>query len=87
MTEPISLLSTYIQKKGTLDQSIRVNFEAKLYARIRKAAGLTGTPAAPDGTDAFRKATGDARPDEVKVFDYIMACCIPRTIAKPMPSS
>jgi predicted helicase len=27
--------------------------------------------AAPDGTDFFRKATGDARPDEVKVFDYI----------------
>lgn len=55
----------------TLDRTIRVNFDPKLYARIRKAAGLTGSPAAPDGTDAFRKATGDARPDEVKVFDYI----------------
>lgn len=58
-------------EKGTLDQSIRVNFDPKLYAQIRKAAGLTGPLATPDGTDAFRKATGDARPDEVKVFDYI----------------
>ncbi len=57
--------------KGTLDQTIRVNFEPKLYARIREAAGLSGPLAAPDGSDAFRRATGDARPDEVKVFDYI----------------
>jgi len=56
---------------GTLDQSIRVNFDPKLYAQIRKAAGLSGPLATPDGTDAFRTATGDARPDEVKVFDYI----------------
>lgn len=58
-------------EEGTLDQSIRVNFDPKLYAQIRKAAGLTGPQAAPDGTDAFRKATGEARPDEVKIFDYI----------------
>lgn len=58
-------------EENTLDQSIRVNFDPKLYAKIRKAAGLAGTPAAPDGTDVFRRATGDARPDEVKVFDYI----------------
>ncbi len=56
---------------GTLDQAIRVNFEANLYARIREAAGLTGGSIEPDGTDAFRRATGDARFDEVKVFDYI----------------
>ena len=56
---------------GHLDESIRVNFDPKLYARIREAAGLTGTPVAPDATDAFRRATGDARPDEVRVFDYI----------------
>lgn len=53
-----------------LDQSVRINFDPKLYARIRKAAGLTGPLTSPDGTDAFRKASGDARPDEVKVFDY-----------------
>lgn len=58
-------------EEGTLDQTIRVNFEPKLFAQIRKAAGLTGTPAVPSGTDDFRKATGVARPDEVAVFDYI----------------
>lgn len=58
-------------EEGTLDQSIRVNFEPTLYARIRAAAGLTDPLVAPDDTDAFRRATGDARPDEVKVFDYI----------------
>lgn len=58
-----------------LDQSIRVNFDPKLYAQIRKAAGLTGPVSVPDPamveSGAFRTATGDARPDEVKVFDYI----------------
>lgn len=58
-------------EEGTLDQSIRVNFDPKLYASIRAAAGLTGPLSAPDGSDAFRRATGEARPDEVKVFDYI----------------
>ncbi|MFC3096666.1 type ISP restriction/modification enzyme [Alteraurantiacibacter palmitatis] len=54
-----------------LDQSIRINFEPKLYAKIREAAGLSGVSPAPDGSDAFRRATGDARPHEVQVFDYI----------------
>ena len=58
-------------EEGTLDQTIRVNFDPKLYAQIRETVGLTGPAPAPDGTDAFRTATGDARPDEVKVFDYI----------------
>jgi len=58
-------------EEGTLDQTIRLNFEPKLYARTRAAAGLTGPLIAPDGTDTFRTATGDARPDEVKVFDYL----------------
>ncbi len=56
---------------GHLDESIRINFEPKLYAKIRAAAGLDGPSPAPDGTDAFRRATGDARPHEVQVFDYI----------------
>ena len=53
------------------DQSIRLNFDPKLYTKIREAAGLTGPSPAPDGTDAFRRASGDARPHEVQVFDYI----------------
>ena len=57
--------------EGTLDKSVRVNFDVKLFAQMRKAAGLTGPLTAPDGTDHFRRTTGDARPDEVKVFDYI----------------
>lgn len=58
-------------ESGHLDESIRVNFDPKLYTKIRTAAGLTGPLTAPDGSDSFRTATGDARPDEVKVFDYI----------------
>lgn len=62
-------------EEGTLDQAIRVNFDPKLYAAIRAAAGLNGPKTTPDGSavesGAFRRATGDARPDEVKVFDYI----------------
>ena len=58
-------------EEGTLDQTIRVNFDPTLLAQIRKAAGLTDTLIAPDGTDAFRRASGEARPDEMKVFDYI----------------
>lgn len=58
-----------------LDQSIRINFDTKLYNKIRAAAGLTGKATAPDAamveSGGFRAATGDARPDEVKVFDYI----------------
>lgn len=56
---------------GHLDETIRLNFDPKLYAKIREAAGLTGPQVAPDGSDSFRKTSGDARPDEVKVFDYI----------------
>lgn len=56
---------------SSLDRTIRVNFDPKLFTRIRKSAGLTVTSVMPDGTDAFLKAKGDGRPDEVKVFDYI----------------
>lgn len=58
-------------EEGTLDQSIRINFDPALFARIRAAAGLTGPLQPTDGTDVFRRKTGDARPDEVKVIDYI----------------
>ena len=70
-TQSVSFPLYLFPEEADLDQSVRVNFEPKLYARIRKAAGLTKLLVAPKGTAAFRKATGDARPDEVKVFDYI----------------
>jgi len=58
-----------------LDQSIRVNFDPKLYARIRKSAGLAGVTPRLDHdiieNGSFRTSTGDSRPDEIKVFDYI----------------
>lgn len=57
-------------EEGTLDQSIRLNLDPKLYAAICAAAGIdSANQAAPDGD--FRAATGDTRPSEVKVFDYI----------------
>lgn len=47
-----------------------VNLDPKLYAAICTAAGIDpADQAGPD--DEFRAATGDARPSEVKVFDYI----------------
>jgi hypothetical protein len=58
-------------EESTLDQTIRINFDPKLYSKIRKTAALTRATAPPDGTGAFRKSTGEARPDEVKVFDYV----------------
>lgn len=47
-----------------------LNLDPKLYAAICKAAGID--PADQAGSDDdFRAATGEARPSEVKVFDYI----------------
>ena len=47
-----------------------LNLEPKLYAALCAAAGINpADQAAPD--DDFRAATSDARPSEVKVFDYI----------------
>lgn len=46
------------------------NLDPDLYAAICKAAGIDPTgEAGPD--DDFRAATGDARPSEVKLFDYV----------------
>ncbi len=60
-----------ISMEARMGHAARVNFDLKLYSRIRAAAGLTGTSTPPDGSDAFRRTTGDSRPDELKVFDYI----------------
>lgn len=46
------------------------NFDPKLYARICKAAGIDTSDQAMPG-DNFREARGNARPSELKVFDYI----------------
>lgn len=47
-----------------------LNLDLKLFAAVCKAAGID--PADQAGpNDDFRAATGDARPSEVKVFDYI----------------
>jgi predicted helicase len=70
-TQSVNLPLYLYPDEKDLDQSIRINFDPKLYARIRKAAGLPSALTAPDGTDTFRKLAGKARPDEVKVFDYI----------------
>lgn len=47
-----------------------LNLNAKLYADICKTAGINPADNAQAGDD-FRIASGDARPSEVKVFDYI----------------
>lgn len=69
----ISLPLYLYPENDELDNSIRINFDPKLYARIAKAAGLSAELRAPDGSDGFRTASGAARPDEIKVFDYIYA--------------
>lgn len=56
--------------EGRLDETVRLNLDPKLYAAICKAAGIDpADQAGPD--DDFRAATGEARPSEVKLFDYI----------------
>jgi predicted helicase len=71
---------------GNLETERRINFDPKLYAALCKAAGIDSadtdpslrsadaespSPARGEGLAGFRAATGDARPSEVKVFDYI----------------
>ena len=47
-----------------------LNLDPKLYAAICNAAGIEPADQA-DTNDDFRAATGEARPSEVKLFDYI----------------
>jgi len=57
-------------EEGALDQTVRLNLEPKIFAVICTAAGID--PADQVGPDCdFRVLTGDARPSEVRVFDYI----------------
>ena len=46
------------------------NFDSILYSAMCEAAGIDPADQAGPGAD-FRAATGEARPSEVKVFDYI----------------
>ena len=53
-----------------LEQSWRLNFNVKLFSKICRAAGID--PSKQVGPqEKFRRLSGDARPSEVKVFDYI----------------
>ena len=70
-------LPLYLYPDDTTDQADAlaptqrtVNFDPKLYAAICEAAEIDpANQAGPE--DDFREPTGDARPSEVKVFDYI----------------
>lgn len=62
--EQQSQIDTFASKHRTL------NLDPKFYAAICAAAGID--PAEQAGPeDDFRAATGNARPSEIKVFDYI----------------
>jgi predicted helicase len=64
---PLYLVS---ETDDLLASASRINLDSKLYAAICKDAGID--PADQVGPhDDFRAATGEARPSEVKVFDYI----------------
>jgi len=52
-------------------QRRRLNFDTQLYALIRESAGLAESPTEPNAPLVCRHPTGEARPDGVKVFDYI----------------
>lgn len=59
-----------VGKDDLLSKDSEINFDPQLYDAICTAAGIDPAhQAGPD--DDFRAATGDARPSEVKVFDYI----------------
>jgi hypothetical protein len=58
-------------QSDALSLTIRTpNLDARLFAAICKAAGINPTDQA-EPEDDFRAVAGEARPSEVKVFDYI----------------
>jgi hypothetical protein len=64
---PLYLLS---ETDDLLSGTSKTNLHPKLYAAICKAAGINpADQAGPD--DDFRAAAGEARPSEVKLFDYV----------------
>jgi predicted helicase len=58
-------------QQGERTSTPRVNLDPATFDRIRHSAGLSGP--SPGNTISYRShhATGESRPDEVKVFDYI----------------
>lgn len=56
--------------QGSLDQSLRLNFDPQIYRAICKAAEIHPSNESMLAAD-FRAATGEKRPSEIKVFDYI----------------
>jgi len=58
------------RSENFLESERGLNLDSKLYAAICKAAGIDPADQAGLGTD-FRAATGETRPSEVKLFDYI----------------
>ena len=52
-TQSVSFPLYLFPEEDDLDKSVRVNFEPKLYNKIKKAAGLVKPSAAPTGTDAL----------------------------------
>jgi hypothetical protein len=62
--------SSVVQSDAFTSKRRSLNFDPKLYTAICAAAGIDpADQAGPD--DDFGATTGDARPSEVKVFDYI----------------
>lgn len=70
-TQSVNLPLYLYPEEVSLDQSIHINFDPKLYSRICKLANLKMSTVTPDGSDAFRWRSGKERPSEVQVFDYI----------------
>lgn len=69
---PLYLYPDHQAKQGDVfaPKSRTPNLDSKLYAALCKAAGIE--PADTAGVDDdFHAASGDARPSEVKVFDYV----------------
>lgn len=56
---------------GHLDESIRLNLDGNIFAKICASAGLSGENLSLNNTDVIGDLTKDERTDELKVFDYV----------------
>lgn len=69
-TQSVNLPLYLYPKDGELDRERRLNLDPKLYNLICRAAAIDPKNKATAG-DKLHSATGDDRPSEIKVFDYI----------------